>query len=81
MTFKGNNLIFSNHKKDRIKGYRKAFRKQDQFFKPSKDIAKSLVEAMEAQGYDITLQEALAYLKASIAVHSRDFYVKHRRRQ
>ena len=36
---------------------------------------------LNRQGYDVTLQEALAYLKASIAVHSRDFYVKHRRRQ
>jgi bisphosphoglycerate-independent phosphoglycerate mutase (AlkP superfamily) len=80
MTFKGNNLIFSNYKKDRIKGYRKAFKKQEQFFKPSKAIAKSLIEAMEAQGYDVTLEEAIAYLKASIAVHNRDFFINHRRR-
>jgi hypothetical protein len=80
MTFKGNNLIFSNLKKDRIKGYRKAFKKQENAYKPSKDIAKNLTEAMEAQGYDVSVEEAMAYLKASIAVHSRDFYMNHRGR-
>ncbi len=80
MTFKGNNLIFSNLKKDRIKGYRKAFKKQENVYKPSKDIAKNLTEAMEAQGYDVSVEEAMAYLKASIAVHSRDFYMNHRGR-
>jgi hypothetical protein len=80
MTFKGNNLIFSNLKKDRIKGYRKAFKKQETVYKPSKDIAKNLTEAMEAQGYDVSVEEAMAYLKASIAVHSRNFYMNHRGR-
>ena len=39
-----------------------------------------LTEAMEAQGYDISIDEAMAYLKASIAVHNRDFYMNHRDR-
>jgi hypothetical protein len=80
MTFKSNRLIFSNLKKDRIKGYRKVFKKQEALYKPSKDIAKNLTEAMEAQGYDISIDEAMAYLKASIAVHNRDFYMNHRDR-
>ncbi len=81
MSYKGNKQIFSNLKKDRIKGYKKAFKKQENFYKPSKDIAKSLTEAMEAQGYDVSIEEAMAYLKASVAVHNHDYYVKHRRQQ
>ena len=81
MIFKGNRLVFSNLKDERIKGFRKLFKKQEDEYKPNKDIAKSLTEAMEAQGYDVTLEQAMAYLKASIAVHSRDFYVQHRKRE
>jgi len=80
MTFKGNRLVFSDLKKDRIKGYKKVFKKQEAVYKPSRDIAKNLTEAMEAQGYDVSIEEAMAYLKASIAVHSRDFYMNHRGR-
>lgn len=80
MTFKGNKLVFSDLKNERIKGYRKLFKKQEILYKPSKDIAKNLTEAMEAQGYDVSVEEAMAYLKASIAVHSRDFYMNHRGR-
>ena len=81
MTFKGNRLVFSNLKDERIKGFRKLFKKQEEAYKPNKDIAKSLTEAMEAQGYDVTLEHAMAYLKASIAVHTRDFYAQHRKRE
>ena len=81
MTFKGNRLVFSNLRNERVKGYIKLFKKQKDSYKPSKDIAKSLTEAMEAQGYDVTLEHAMAYLKASIAVHSRDFYMQHRKRE
>ena len=81
MIFKGNRLVFSNLKDERIKGFRKLFKKQEDEYKPNKDIAKSLTEAMEAQGYDVTLEQAMAYLKASIAVHTRDYYVQHRKRE
>ena len=81
MIFKGNRLVFSNLKNERIKGFRKLFKKQEDEYKPNKDIAKSLTEAMEAQGYDVTLEQAMAYLKASIAVHTRDYYVQHRKRE
>ena len=79
MIFKGNQQVFSDLKDERVKGFRKLFKKQEDSYKPNRDIAESLIEAMEAQGYDITLKEAMAYLKASIAVHTRDYHVQHRK--
>ncbi len=74
---KGNQQLFSSRKADRIKGYRKLFKKNADYYKPSGDIAQGLVEAMHALGFEITTEEALAYLKSSYAVHDRDYYVKH----
>jgi hypothetical protein len=74
---KGNKQIFSNRKAERVKGYKKLFKKQNNYYSPPKQIAKDLVEAMEALGHDITLQEALDYLKCSYAVHDRKYYLTH----
>ena len=71
---KGNKLIFSKYKKDRIKGYRKLFKEQAKSYDPPKKIARGIVEAMEAQGYEIKLEQAIAYMKSSYAVFDRDYY-------
>jgi len=71
---KGNNLLYSKYKKDRIKGYKKLFKAQDKTYEPPKHIAKGIVEAMEAQGYEIELEQAIAYMKSSYAVFDRDYY-------
>jgi len=71
---KGNKLIFSRRKVERVKGYRKLFKQQAKFYDPPKKIARNLVEAMEALGYDIDVTQAIAYLKSSYAVFDRDFY-------
>ncbi len=71
---KGNKLIFSKYKKDRIKGYRKLLKEQGKHYDPPKRIARGIVEAMEAQGYEIKLDQALAYMKSSYAVFDRDYY-------
>tara|TARA_R110002110_G_scaffold104875_6_gene264110 strand:- start:84 stop:320 length:237 start_codon:yes stop_codon:yes gene_type:complete len=74
---KGNKQIFSKNRPDRIKGYKKLFREQKDKYSPSKLIAKDLVEAMEAQGHEVTVKEALAYLMSSYAVHDRKYYMDH----
>ena len=74
---KGNKQIFSKNKIDRIKGYKKLLREQKNYYTPPKDVAKDLVEAMEAQGYEITVKEATAYLKSSYAVFDRRYYIAH----
>ena len=53
-------------------GYEKLFRKQKKYYDPPKKIAKNIVEAMEAQGYEIDVDQALAYMKSSYAVHAFD---------
>ena len=78
---KGNKLIFSKHKQDRVKGYKKLFKVQDSNYDPKKDIAKDIVEAMSAQGYKITVAEAIAYLKSSYAVHDRNYYLQYMRKK
>ena len=76
---RGNKQIFSNNKTDRIKGYRKLLKEQEDNYKPSKEIAKDIVEAMEAQGFDVSVKEATAYLKSSYAAHDRKYYMQHMR--
>ena len=71
---KGNKLIFSKYKKERIKGFKKLLKEQGKNYDPPKHIAKGIVEAMEAQGYDIKLDQALAYMKSSYAVFDRNYY-------
>ncbi len=80
MSIKGNRLIFSSIKKDRIKGYKKLLKQQEDKYTPSKDIAKNITEAMDALGYDVTVEQAMAYLRSSQAVYSRDFYERHMKR-
>tara|TARA_R110002110_G_scaffold402996_1_gene620612 strand:+ start:168 stop:398 length:231 start_codon:yes stop_codon:yes gene_type:complete len=71
---KGNNLLYSKYKEERIKGYKKLFKVQKKTYEPPKHIAKGIVEAMSAQGYDIKLDQAVAYMNASYAVFDRDYY-------
>ena len=71
---KGNKLIFSRYKKDRIKGYKKLIKEQGNYYDPPKTIAQDIVEAMEAQGYKIDLNQAYAYLKSSYAAFDRKYY-------
>lgn len=71
---KGNNLLYSKYKEERIKGYKKLFRVQKKTYEPPKHIAKGIVEAMAAQGYSIKLEQAIAYMNASYAVFDRDYY-------
>ena len=42
----------------------------------TKDIVKDIVEAMEAQGYDIDTKQSLAYLRASYAAFDRRYYLQ-----
>lgn len=71
---KGNNLLYSKYKEERIKGYRRLFNVQKKTYEPPKHIAKGIVEAMSAQGYDIKFDQAVAYMNASYAVFDRDYY-------
>ena len=75
---KGNKLIYSKYKKDRIKGYKKLLKEQENNYIPPKHIAKDIVEAMHAQGYDIKIDQAIAYMKSSYAVFDRDYYQRSR---
>lgn len=76
---KGNKQIFSNIKVDRIKGYKKLFKKNEDHYKPPKYLIKDILEAMEAQGFDSSKKEVEAYMKASYAVFDRNFYKNERR--
>ena len=76
---KGNKQIFSSNRAERIKGYKKMFKEQKDSYSPPKDIAKDITEAMEAQGFEISVEEASAYLRASYASFDRKYYLKHRR--
>ena len=76
---KGNKQIFSKNKGERIKGYKKLLKEQKDYYAPP-NISHDLVEAMEAQGYKVSVEEATAYLKASYAVHDRQYYLAHNAR-
>ena len=76
---KGNKQIFSKHKEDRIKGYKKLFKAQEKEYDPPKDVVKDIVEAMSAQGYKVDAKQATAYMKASYAVFDRKYYMETRR--
>lgn len=76
---KGNNQIFSDVKEDRLKGYKKLLKKNEDMYKPKIDIAEAIVEAMEAQGYDVDVEQALAYMKSSIAAFERRYALDDRR--
>ena len=72
---KGNKLLFSKYKADRVRGYRKLLKKQDKSYKPPSDIIRDIREAMEAQGFDSSKEEVAAYLKASYAAFDRRYYL------
>ena len=76
---KGNKQIFSGNKAERIKGYKKMLKEQKNVYSPPKDIAKDITEAMAAQGFEVSLEEAMAYLRASYASFDRKYYLNHRR--
>jgi len=73
---KGNKLLFSRYKAERIKGYKKLLKKQTDDYKPPKNIVQDIVEAMCAQGYEISKEEASAYMKASYAAFDRRYYLQ-----
>jgi len=76
---KGNKLLFSKYKSERVKGYRKLLKKQDTSYKPPSDIIRDIREAMEAQGYEISKEQVAAYLKASYAAFDRRYYLERRK--
>ena len=75
---KGNQQIYSKYKAERIKGYKRLIDAQEENYIPPKQIAKNIVEAMKAQDYKVSLEQVLAYMKASYAVFDRDFYERNR---
>ena len=76
---KGNKLIFSKYKEDRIKGYKKLLKAKGNDYDPPKDVAADIVEAMSAQGYQVDLKQATAYMKASYAAFDRKYYIQTRK--
>ena len=76
---KGNKLIFSNYKEERIKGYKKLIKDQLDSYTPPKDIVKDIVEAMRAQDFKVTKEQAAAYLRASYAAFDRRYHMDIRR--
>ncbi len=76
---KGNNQIFSDNKVERIKGYKKLLKKNHDSYNPPKQIVTDIVEAMEAQGYDVSEEEVTAYLNSSYAVFERSYFKNDRR--
>ena len=73
---KGNKLIFSNCKEDRIKGYKKLLKTQEKNYTPPKDIVADIVEAMAAQSFKVNKKQVEAYLKASYAAFDRRYYLQ-----
>ena len=56
---KGNKLIFSSYKEERIKGYKKLIKEQNDSYSPPKDIVGDIVEAMLAQDTTFKLEDSL----------------------
>jgi len=75
---KGNQQIYSKYKDERIKGYKKLIAAQEKYYTPPKQIVKNIVEAMKAQDHKVSIEQALAYMKASYAVFDRDFYERNK---
>ena len=76
---KGNKLIFSRYKDDRIKGYKKLLKQQKDSYNPPKDIIGDIVEAMFAQGHEVTKKDVEAYLRASYAAFDRRYFMNNRK--
>jgi uncharacterized protein (UPF0128 family) len=77
MTIRKNKLIFSSNKEERKKGYKKLFKQKD--YQVKRDLAKDIAEVMEVLGYDVTVEQAMAYLKSSHAVFDRNYHLNPRR--
>jgi len=77
---KGNKLIFSKYKEERIKGYRKLIKEQNDSYSPPKDIIGDICEAMLAQGHKVSKKDVEAYLRASYAAFDRRYYLNTGRR-
>jgi len=77
MTIRNNKLIFSSNKEERKKGYKKLFKQKD--YQVKRDLAKDIAEVMEVLGYDVTVEQAMAYLKCSHAVFDRNYHLNSRR--
>ena len=78
---KGNKLLFSKYKPERIKGYKKLLKAQKEYYSPPKDAIGDIVEAMEAQVFEVTKKEVEAYMKSSYAVFDRRYYLEHNKRK
>ena len=78
-TMKGNKQIFSSSKEERVKGYKKLFKTKGKSYDPPTQVAADIVEAMEAQGYEVDVKQATAYMKASYAAFDRKYYSDTRR--
>jgi len=76
---KGNKLIFSKYKEERVKGYKKLLKTQKESYTPPKDIISDIVEAMLAQDHEVTKKDVEAYMRASYAAFDRRYYLKTRR--
>ena len=76
---RGNKLLFSNYKAERIKGYRKLIKKQTVQYAPPRHIVQDIAEAMSAQGYDVSKEEVGAYLQASYAAFDRRYYMENKK--
>ena len=76
---KGNKLIFSKYKEERIKGYRKLLKEQKESYNPPKDVVGDIVEAMLAQDHKVTKKDVEAYLRASYAAFDRRYYLQTRK--
>ena len=76
---KGNKLIFSKYKEERVKGYKKLIKAQEGSYTPPKDIIVDISEAMLAQGHKVTKKDVEAYLRASYAAFDRRYYLNVRK--
>ena len=76
---KGNKQIFSSSREERIKGYKKLFKAKGKDYEPPKQVAADIVEAMEAQGYEVDVKQVTAYMKASYAAFDIKYYSDTRR--
>ena len=76
---KGNKLIFSKYKEERVKGYKKLIKAQKDSYAPPKDIVADIAEAMLAQDRKVTKKDVEAYLRASYAAFDRRYYMNNAR--
>ena len=76
---KGNKLIFSKYKEERVKGYKKLLKAQKESYTPPKDIIADIAEAMLAQDRKVTKKDIEAYMRASYAAFDRRYYLQTRR--